>query len=267
MIVEEWEIPAWLEDNRISDEALAEAYDITPNEWRVAIKTAIAAAHFQHGSPLTRKEEKNEGDLYTVKESSVACEVSLILASAKLKSAALVTAAAVLPLLAGVRTPLWVANGGDINVNQLVSLELCGLENIFLLKAEEIAELLMALPLYCPTLLLGYDDVDLINMIQQDGRPLVPISTDVKIYLAQEQFFRRDLLEFALDPTIIEAVPDFKSRFALDAVYASNKWLQDHRADWISRQFIGPGLECFWHFENIDPEFFRVKEIEIAMKE
>lgn len=256
-----WEIPSWLERRRIEDGLLAVAYEETPNEWRVAIKTAIAAAHFLSGNPLESKSAGAANGLFSWRWTSAPASLCAIFAPADLSAAAFVTAAALAPLLAGVENILWVMRGASPHRNQLVSLELCGLENIFLVNKDHEKRLREELPQQCRVLTIAHPASVLPDFHKNSGAFVSRLDACPQTYLPEPQFFREDILRFALGATPLST--GGQQRLHWDAIYATEEFR--NRSHLQADLWLGPGLELFWAFPHLNADFFTNKSWHMRM--
>lgn len=248
-----WEPPAWLEQHILDDGLLASAYEQISNEWRVAIKTAIAAAHFHWGDPVRSQSGGAANALFSMSCASRPARYCAIFTPACFAAAALVTAAAIAPMLAGVDDIYWFMIGAEPHAAQLASLELCGIENIFLVNEQKAQQTAAALP-PCPVLLLDVPEQQLAlppvcRFTRLNGKP--------QVYLPEARLYRKELLQFALGGVPITM--DSKGKTVWDAVYSA----RDNSIP--AKLRIGPGLECFWLFPGLRRDFFLEQNYSLDM--
>ena len=136
--------PQWADEARLDDALAAAAYEATPAHLRAAIKTGLALAHMHFGESTTsqRSEERN-GHLGFWRRSIAHPAPWAVVAFTPAYTAAARLAAACMPaLLGGVPLVGAVCVGGTPSKNALVTLELAGVEDIFVMDSAGLCTLL-----------------------------------------------------------------------------------------------------------------------------
>lgn len=136
--------PQWLEEARLDDGLAAQAYEDTPAQWRAAIKTGLALAHMHFGSDPGRMwDMRSDGHLgFWRRGESHAAPWAIVAFTPAYAAAARLAAACIPAILAGVPLIGAVCVGGQPHRSALVSLELSGVEDIFVLDAPGLHKLL-----------------------------------------------------------------------------------------------------------------------------
>ncbi len=136
--------PQWMEDARLSDDLAAQSYEETPPQWRAAIKTGLALAHMHFGSSSDhlREERSNRHLGFWQRGESSAAPWAIIAFTPAYAAAARLAAACIPAILAGVPLIGAVCVGGQPHRSALVSLELSGVEDIFVLHSSKLQALL-----------------------------------------------------------------------------------------------------------------------------
>ena len=136
--------PQWAEAARLDDALAAAAYEATPAHLRAAVKTGLALAHMHFGESTTsqRSEERN-GHLGFWRRSIAHPAPWAVIAFTPAYAAAARLAAACMPAqLGGVPLLGAVCVGGTPSNNALVTLELAGVEDIFVMDSAGLCTLL-----------------------------------------------------------------------------------------------------------------------------
>lgn len=140
--------PQWVEEARLDDGLAAQAYEDTPPQWRAAIKTGLALAHMHFGSDPGRMwDMRSDGHLgFWRRGESHAAPWAIVAFTPAYAAAARLAAACIPAILAGVPLVGAVCVGGQPHRSALVSLELSGVEDIFVLDASGLHRLLEESP-------------------------------------------------------------------------------------------------------------------------
>ena len=140
--------PQWVEDARLSDDLAAQSYEETSPQWRAAIKTGLALAHMHFGAkPDETCETRNSGHLgFWQRGESHAASWAIVAFTPAYAAAARLAAACIPAILAGVPLIGAVCVGGQPHRSALVSLELSGVEDIFVLPPARLHALLEESP-------------------------------------------------------------------------------------------------------------------------
>ena len=136
--------PQWVEEARLNDGLAAQAYEDTPAQWRAAIKTGLALAHMHFGSDPGRMwDMRSDGHLgFWRRCESHAAPWAIVAFTPAYAAAARLAAACIPAILAGVPLIGAVCVGGQPHRSALVSLELSGVEDIFVLDSPGLHRLL-----------------------------------------------------------------------------------------------------------------------------
>ncbi|SFW24191.1 MULTISPECIES: hypothetical protein [Desulfovibrio] len=136
--------PQWMEDARLDDSLAATAYEETPPSWRAAIKTGLALAHMHFGSSAGHGCETQNNDRlgFWREHENHAAAWTVIAFPPSYAAAARLAAACISPILADVPLVGAVCIGGTPHSSALVSLELSGVEDIFVLDVHALHALL-----------------------------------------------------------------------------------------------------------------------------
>lgn len=136
--------PQWMEDARLDDSLAATAYEKTPPSWRAAIKTGLALTHMHFGASAGHGREIQNNDRlgFWREHESHAAAWTVIAFPPSYAAAARLAAACISPILADVPLVGAVCVGGTPHPSALVSLELSGVEDIFVLDAPDLHALL-----------------------------------------------------------------------------------------------------------------------------
>ena len=258
------ELPPWIEKNRVSDAAIASAYENTPAAFRSAIKTGIAISHFQYGaadSLAGRLRSSSQLGLATRAEARPA-DWTLLFIGDELEAAARICALAILPRLAGVPNVQAVLVARTTRP-ALVTLELCGIEDIFATDLQKCARLLryveqLAIPHGRICFLHEGSLAELAHLPLQFAESL-NLERRPRLFLAQPYAFNAACLEFCHGADIKSGMAEKKP---WDAVFTNSR--QDEK-QFASRLYLAPGCEGFWSFPNVTPEFFLEKSLSVAL--
>lgn len=245
------EIPEWFEEYRLADEPLAASYEETPASWRALLKTGIALSHFHHGSVDAETESRRVSERLGIKEITAKKPVAwaMLVIGADVDAAARISALAIVPRLAGV-SEVYAILASRSAPGALVSLELCGIEDIFAAPVE-----------ICSKLLADVNDSDalsgricflhhgsLAGLSVPGSIPALDLSKKPAILLETPEAFDLAALEFC-QGTEISLDRDL-CRF-WDARLTNRKG-----GTIASRITLGPGCEGFWEFQDLNPDFF-----------
>ncbi len=245
------EIPEWFEEYRLADERLAASYEETPASWRALLKTGIALSHFHHGSVDAETESIRISERLGIKEATAKKPVAwaILVIGAEVDAAARISALAIAPRLAGVSEVYAILAAGPAP-GALVSLELCGIEDIFAAPVE-----------ICSKLLAGMNDSaapsgrvcflhhgSLAGLSVPGTVPALDLGKKPAILLETPEAFDLAALEFCQGA---EISLDRDLRHFWDASLTTRKGGMI-----ASRITLGPGCEGFWEFQDLSPDFF-----------
>lgn len=242
-------LPDWLEDTRLPDEEFAQAYDTTPAPLRAAIKTGLALAWF-HYRPYPANEQEqvcdaNAGFCWQVKAAPVSW--ALLALGRGSRAAARIAAAAVLPVLAGVRQ-IFAICPPDPHPAVLTSLELAGICDVFCLAGSQPSELIASLAGEQGRIILLGSWPEVTESAAQSAIRLHEERSEPALLLADPDAFAPDVLRFCqgIAPPACQKDPD--------CVYA----LASNERCPQSFLRLAPGCEGFWLFRGLTPAFFRL---------
>lgn len=245
-------VPAWLEAARVSDSLCARAYAETPDPCRTALKTGIALADFHFGL-LAGSHERSRSlpqAGYWEKERAAPADWALIVLDAKISAAALVSAAAILPLLAGVSRVIAVSIADTPAQEALMALEMCGVADIFKVKLEQFNGLVTSFARQAQAGRLVFCCA--LPALWRDAAYPVPwrrCDCEPKLLLLEHDKFSPQVLRF-LYGQIKAGEPDAGAVY--DAVFTSETANIPP-----CRLAITPGCEGFWLHAGLEPGFFR----------
>lgn len=125
--------PTWLQDIRLSDDALAEAYEQSPAAHRALVKQCLALLHALWGESCeeesTRRVDKARG--FCATRQSRPAPWALFVVSAEYNAPTRLAAALMPALLARVPHVAVLCVGGMPSVGTRIALELAGIQDIF----------------------------------------------------------------------------------------------------------------------------------------
>lgn len=250
--------PAWLEAARVDDGLAASAYETTPPDFRAALKTGLALAHFHFGecTPCLDDTARHDRLGFLRVRSRVPAPWTLIVISPAYAAAARLTAACAAALLAGVPRVGAVCLGGDPHAAALVSLELSGVEDVFRLDAGRFAALLdglAALPGPRGRVVVLHDG-ELASIAPAARKRDIPCHEEhhpPRLRVEATAPIDRELLAFAHGTAAVDAAPTAAA--PVDAVFRATA-----EADPDAALTLCPGCEGFWLHPGLDPNFFTV---------
>ena len=243
-------MPDWLEDARLPDEEFAQAYDATPAPLRAAIKTGLALAWFHYRPcPDHEKEQVCDADAGFCRQLQAApVSWTLLALGSGVRAAARVAAAAVLPVLAGVRQ-IFAICAPDPHQTILTSLDLTGICDLFCLAAGQPSELIASLAGTPGRIMLLGHWPEVAESAAQAGIPFHEEKSEPALLLADPDAFEPDILRFCqgIVPPTCQKDPDCVYALASNA-RCPQSFLR-----------LAPGCEGFWLFRNLTPAFFRAR--------
>ncbi|MBQ3059898.1 MAG: hypothetical protein IJD16_06260 [Desulfovibrio sp.] len=248
--------PDSLEKIRIDDNSLAAAYDATPAPWRAALKCGLAMTHMHFGtSPGRMKTARHDPHLgFWQQESREPVPWALIIFSPAYRAPARLAAACIPALLAGTPRLGAVCVGGPPSTAALVCLELCGVEDIFVLDSSKVVclpDILRAFPHNGRLILLHQGELaPLVTVARELHLPCFEEWRPPCLILRDATNFDTEILAFAHGFSVREQAEDADSLPA-DAVYASTTKNSQN-----SRLLLTPGCEAFWLHQGLTPSFF-----------
>ena len=258
------ELPDWLEACRPDDDLYADAYEGTPAELRALLKTAIAFAF--HRWPLADDEQRlcriSSRSGFRHSESSAPAGWAIASLGPGFASPARLLAALVPAVLAGVDRIL-VISEAPFTPAVCTALELAGLEDSFLLEADQMPGLYEDLRTLCPDgRVLAFPGADgtftdaqkeLMHSAALDGLPRLRDLPSPRLLCLHEPgspVEERLLWLYPDAEFLTEATPDIRAAFMPDEASCP--------PDAALVPFLcGPGMEACW--PGPSPEFYRTR--------
>lgn len=269
--------PVWpreFEKSRCPDAAFAEAWERLPKSFRAAIKNAIALHAFHFGETSSRQLQAR-CDLsrgFAEKNHEKPVPWALVIFEAAFRAPALLAEACVLPALCGVPQIGAICTGGTPLPQNLTALELCGLEDLFLLQEEDVAAALANLPAGGCVTFLGSSE----NSRFSPNCPGLRVHVETRrpeLFVRDPQKFNLEALVLAHGFSLEELLAPkshpldglFVDRPLPEGGFLEQSCLEEFSTGRASaspraRLVLGPGLEAFWLLENYGPEFFQSRE-------
>ena len=261
--------PQWAEDTRLDDDLAAAAYEATPAPLRAAVKTGLALAHMHFGESTTsQRNEVRNAHLGFWRRSIAHPAPWAVIAFTPAYAAAARLAAACMPaLLGGVPLVGAVCVGGAPSRNALVTLELAGVEDIFVLDSAGLCTLLEETQ-------PGPGRLVLLHRGELDGVGAAARALELPCYeerrspilcLPKPEAFDLEALAFA-QAEALETALDTSLRLTPDATYLAPVAALGHCRERRTGPFpysgapaLTPGCEGFWLHPGLTPDFFRVQ--------
>lgn len=246
--------PESLERARIQDSLVEEAYERTPARLRSLLKAGIALSHFHYGSlpSMQVSELENSHAGYWQKIINKPVDWACLFFDGAEAATAFICAAAMLPVLANVPN-VFAVSCGSPGSRLLVSLELCGIEDVFILEPDQCSELIgqlcgrargtgriCALNCEFPQLPMGSP--------QNSPVPLASLKNPERLLLKSPAAFNQDDLEFCLG-----RVPPTQMEGPAQCIYVEAPAVDRQNADLK----LGPGCEGFWLFSPPGTAFYQ----------
>lgn len=266
--------PQWAAARQLDDALCAAAYEAAPPPCRAAIKTglALACAHFGQGAQSRTEAVRDAQRGFWRRGISHAAPWAVVAFTPDYAAAARLAAACVPALLAGV--PLvgaaCVAEAPQTcspHPAALVSLELSGVEDVFVLDLTDLCRLLEECqPGPGRLVLLHKGELDAAARAAETlGLPCWQERRAPLLGLSVPEAFDLDLLAFA-QGAALEAALEPTDRRPPDALYLTPGAALGHCRERRSGPFpysgapaLTPGCEGFWLHPGLDPDFFRVR--------
>lgn len=256
------EFPAWINQCRISDSLIDAAYESAPPLCRAALKTAIALAA-NYFNP--RQIESDCGIIaprqgFGYKTRTRPCDWAALVFETDYPCA-LLTAAAVLPVLCGVKNVFALCPDGLPNIPQITALTLCGVEDIFSINPDQLSTLL--------TQLQGSGRV--FFSTDQSGISLQNMNSDLLIY-REPASLKLLMPEPCVDASLWNflhgaAKPD---QAPLPGVFYDAAYYENAPENWHeipARLILSPPLAGFWLHPRLEPDFFTCEKTLFCMIE
>ncbi|MDO5484005.1 MAG: hypothetical protein Q4F27_03770 [Desulfovibrionaceae bacterium] len=248
--------PCPLEDTRIDDALAAAAYEATPAKHRAALKSGLALSHMYFGqSPGHTQATRRDTHLgFWQQEAREPAHWALVVFGPAYAAAARLAAACMPALLAGVPLLGAVCAGGPPRPETLVSLELCGVEDVFAADMPLLETTLRACPAREGRLVLLHEGElsALAGLARELHLPCFEEYRAPRLLLRDAAAFDTAALAFAHGsaPEPVSTAPHDGAP-PPDALYAAAA-LPDCPASLL----LTPGCEGFWLHLGLTPEFF-----------
>ena len=261
--------PQWAEDARLDDTLAAQAYEATPAPLRAAIKTGLALTHMHFGESTTsqRNEERNAHLGFWRRSISHPAPWAVIAFTPAYAAAARLAAACMPALLGGVPLVGAVCVDGAPSQNALVTLELTGVEDIFVMDSAGLCTLLEETqPGPGRLVLLHNGELDAVaGAARALELPLYEERRSPVLCLPKPEAFDLEALAFA-QAEALESALDSLLRLTPDATYLTPVAALGHCRQRRTGPFpysgapaLTPGCEGFWLHPGLTPDFFRVQ--------
>ncbi|MBQ7607159.1 MAG: hypothetical protein IJU76_04230 [Desulfovibrionaceae bacterium] len=247
----------WLWEHRVPEARREEAYNAVQPNHKALIKRGIQCAFTFFGcepsQSLTQITDANAG-LRRVSAAQPA-DWALLLVDGEQSAAARLTAAAILPRLAGVLDVAAVSIGSPPPNASLVSLELAGIEDIFVLSEEEIGLLLRSRTGCGRICCLSHK-----AKLSCDGHPVLLTDRKPSLALLSPNAFDRDTLACMHGFVPAQALSSDLPKHC-DAVFADEptcaRLIEDSTIP--IPLILSPGLEGFWLYPARPVDFLLQK--------
>lgn len=257
-------IPAWLEPLRIPERSCSTAWDATSASLRACIKTGIALAHFHFGSSGECIEKRRTARRLGFKESmaSQPAPWGCLIFGPEQNAAARICAASILPRLAGVENLIAICAGGQPSAGLLITLELCGIEDIFQTDKSQCWQLLRHLASLQVSGSVCFLHAGQLDALYLKARELylraINLAVRPRLLLLDQEAFDPAALKFCLGDL---PATDPQAEESWDCVYAvPARQLQLH-----ALMRLAPGCEGFWLFPGYELDFYVVTSRAFAM--
>lgn len=253
--------PDWLEARRVPETCQSLAYEQTPAAFKAAIKTAIAWHFWRHGQlPQTQSQlihDVRSG--FSQYAETCPCAWSLLIC-APASGAAPITAAALLPVLAGVDSIAAIQTGPPTSAF-LLAMELCGVEDLYTLPSAELPDAVASLQAALPP------DGRIMILDEKLAAPDHGKDAILTLYPAMtracalpEALPDLELISFCLGASNLASNPE-----QAEVIYTGQ---QGHKtpADLPHNCLaLDKGCEGIWTFPGLGPERFRSSRARIGL--
>lgn len=255
--------PLWTEELRLDDALAEKAYEATPPPWRAAIKTGLALAHAHFGQHTGKHRctaEKSHAGFWSHVEESPA-PWAIVAFTPTYAAAARLAAACMPAALAGVPLVAAACVDGLPQKAALVSLELTGIEDIFLLDQEKLCSLLQEMPSRHGRLVLLHAGE--LAPVHQCARGLglrcFEESRPPHLRLLHPENFDSGLLAFAQADALHTGAQKNHPPEAVLLAVEHGQHVPGHFCADDGLLTLTPGCEGFWLHPGLDPDFFRLR--------
>lgn len=263
--------PQWAEEARLDDALAAAAYEATPASLRAAVKTGLAMSHMHFGESMSsqRTEIRDPHRGFWRRGISHPAPWAVIAFTPAYAAAARLAAACAPALLGGVPLVGAVCVSGTPHRAALVTLELAGVEDVFVMDGPGLCALLEETqPGPGRLVLLHKGELD---SIAAAARALeLPCYEERRapvLNLPQPQAFDLEALAFA-QAEAFDAAMDPSFRLSPDAAFLTPVAALGHCRErrtgpfpYSSAPAYTPGCEGFWLHPGLTPDFFRVSRL------
>ena len=261
--------PQWTEEARLDDALAAAAYEATPAHLRAAVKTGLALAHMHFGECTTSQRNEIRNTHLGFWRRSIAHPAPwAVIAFTPAYAAAARLAAACMPAqLCGVPLVGAVCVGGTPSSNALVTLELAGVEDIFVMDNAGLCTLLEETQ-------PGPGRLVLLHRGELDGVAAAARALELPCFeerrspilcLPKPEAFDLEALAFA-QAEALDAAQESPLHLTPDATYLAPVAALGHCRErrtgpfpYSSAPALTPGCEGFWLHPGLSPDFFRVQ--------
>ena len=261
--------PQWAEAARLDDTLAAAAYEATPAHLRAAVKTGLALAHMHFGESTTsqRNEVRNAHLGFWRRTIAHPAPWAVVAFTPAYAAAARLAAACMPALLGGVPLVGAVCVGGTPSSNALVTLELAGVEDIFVMDSAGLCTLLEETqPGPGRLVLLHRGELDAVAAAARALElPCYEERRSPVLCLPKPDAFDLEALAFA-QAEALEAALDAPLHLTPDATYLAPVAALGHCRERRTGPFpysgapaLTPGCEGFWLHPGLTPDFFRVQ--------
>lgn len=245
----------WLENFRQTDAELEAAYELIAPKFRAAIKTGIAMTEFHFRPRRAKTGESQASPILGFQESS-SCqpvELAIIVLDADYAAMARLCAAACLPALAGVqRTLAIIAGQKQPSAEILLTLELCGIEDIYCLNPEQLLNLPEKLPQNSAVSILHDGKMaNLAGKLRKAAGRLYEEAHAPDLLIISPDHFDPEILRFCQGNMPQDCLQPHEKQYA--CAYIAPEMPCDNIN---ASLFLEPGCEGFWLHAGLNPELY-----------
>lgn len=263
--------PQWLEECRIDDAAMAQAYDSTALPLRAAVKNCIALCHavYGEGASATVHSITNSAAGYWHSRSTQAAPWALLLFSPAYTAASRMAAALMPAILAHVPRIGALCVGGMPSQAARLTLELTGVEDGFISDEDDALALVQTMhSLGAGRLMLLHTGelAALASAARKAGIVCFEECAEPHLVVAQGHSIHADILHFAHGaacPVLHEQAESKAACTQYSAYYCSTAPAQALPYDLVLTQ----GMEGCWLHKALSREFFTNTSIKAGMLE
>lgn len=242
---------AGLQNRLVDDSLFLQAHETASPGVRAAIKTAIALHifHFgrQNGQRRNFLRDEFAGFCSEVEENPLPC--TLICLPSHYRYAASLCAAAMLPILAGVPSISCVLVGQSPEAKLLLTLELCGVEEVYCCGEKEVETLFRK---------TGKGEEKIFLLHDGSLAHLAELLAERKLNYIDEHETPHPEIEERSNHEALE--------FGFGSDIAGGSCVIGNSAP-SSRLVLGAGCECFWLFDTLTPANFKAYRRKFSLLE